>query len=107
MEIGEVAFRVTPTALYEKAQETKEKIEEIKICFETLERTVQRTSVYWIGEAGELHRKAYQDQKDVIEEMLRRLEEHPRDLQQIAAQYEEVEAQVTELANELPSDVIS
>ena len=67
---------------------------------------VDKSSGYWIGEAGEMHRKNYADQKDNIDTILRRLSEHPGDLRAIAQTYTTVELKTQEIAANLPGDVL-
>jgi len=74
--------------------------------FDNLNTSISRTKTYWIGEAGDAHRKAYEDQKADIDEILRRLEEHPRDLVSIAQTYTDTELEIEEYISSLPSDLI-
>lgn len=104
---GEVHIKVNSTVLNNKAQSVSKSITNMSNCFEQLETIINRTSYYWIGEAGDMHRKTYQDQKPQIEEMIKRLAEHPNDLVTIAQTYETAESEVQAMAGELPGDVIS
>ncbi len=104
--IGDVHIKVSTEVLNEKAQAVSKSISDMANCFERLEMIVNRTSYYWIGEAGDLHRKMYRDQKENVEEMIKRLKEHPRDLTAIAQNYQAVDAKVTQMANVLSGDVI-
>lgn len=104
---GEVHIKVNTAVLNDKAQTVSKSISNMANCFEQLERIINRTSYYWIGEAGELHRKIYQENKQQIDEMFRRLKEHPTDLMTIAQTYATTEQMVQSLASELPGDIIS
>ena len=104
---GDVHIKVNSTVLNSKAQSVSKSIGNMANCFEQLELVINRTSHYWIGEAGDLHRKIYRDQKPQIEEMMKRLKEHPIDLMTIAQTYEATEAAVQSMASELPGDIIS
>lgn len=104
---GEVILKVTPEQLQAKAQTTKDNISKLKTSFENIGSIVARTQNYWIGEAGELHRRLYTDEREQIAEMFARLSEHPTDLEQIANTYLGVENVVKNLAAELPGDVIT
>ena len=53
-----------------------------------------------------MHRTIYQNQKLHIEEMMKRLKEHPADLIVIAQTYIEAEERAESLASGLPGDVI-
>ncbi len=78
LSAGQVSFKVTPEILTE----------------------------YWIGEAGEMHRNMYRDLEDDIEEILKRLGEHPVDLVAIAQKYSDVELKIQQEIQELPGDII-
>lgn len=104
--IGDVHIKVSTEVLNDKAQTVSKSISNMANCFEDLERVINRTGYYWIGEAGDLHRKLYQEQKDKVEEMLKRLKEHPTDLIAIAQNYQAAEIKVTQIANALSGDVI-
>lgn len=104
---GQVVLKVTPEQLQAKAAVTKDNIGKLTGCFERISSIINRTGNYWIGEAGDLHRKLYTDENDNIQEMFARLSEHPTDLEQIAGTYLNVENEVENIAMELPGDVIS
>lgn len=100
-------LKVTPEALKQKADEVSKNISQMEKLMAEMESTVKKTEHYWIGEGGNTHRNAYNKRRDAVGEMLRRFKEHPRDLLTMAGIYEQAEAEVVELANELPGDVIS
>ena len=104
---GDVQIRVNSAVLNSKAQSVSTSIKNMENCFEQLETIINRTSYYWIGEAGDLHRKIYKNQKPQVEEMMKRLKEHPTDLMTIAQTYDTAEAAVQSIAAELPGDIIS
>lgn len=103
---GNVIIKVNPEVLAQKSGEVSEDIKKLSACFDELERIVNRTNYYWIGEAGDMHRRLYQEQKGNVDEMMRRLREHPRDLLDIARKYIDVEGIVGTIADELSGDVI-
>lgn len=104
---GDVRIKVNSAVLKDKAQNVSNSIRNMENCFEQLETIINRTSYYWIGEAGDMHRRIYKDQKPQIEEMMKRLKEHPIDLVTIAQTYENTESAVQSIAAELPGDIIS
>lgn len=104
--IGEVQVKVTPEVLRDKAQMVTNSITAMERCFDELAGIISRTSYYWIGEAGDQHRKIYNDQKESIAEMMKRLKEHPADLLTISQNYSITENAVQEEANRLPEDAI-
>lgn len=105
--IGDVHIKVNSTVLNSKAQAVSSSIKSMKNCFEQLENIINRTSYYWIGEAGDMHRNIYKEQKSQVDEMMKRLKEHPVDLVTIAQTYESTESMVQSMAAELPGDIIS
>jgi WXG100 family type VII secretion target len=104
--IGSVQIKVSTDVLNAKAQSVSKSITAMENCFEELGSIVSRTSNYWIGDAGEQHRKMYNNQKSHVDEMMARLKEHPRDLLTISQTYVAVEQAVTSLADSLAGDVI-
>lgn len=105
--VGNVRIKVDTAALVSKAEAVSGSIRSMEQYYGELERIVSRTSYYWIGEVGDMHRNVYKEQKAQVEEMLNRLKEHPVDLVAIAQTYENVESQLQSLAAELPGDIIS
>lgn len=105
--IGDVRIKVDSAVLNAKAQSVSNSIRIMNTYLEQLEMIVSRTSYYWIGEAGNMHRKLYKDQKSQINEMMKRLKEHPEDLMKIAQTYNSAESAVQSMAAELPGDIIS
>lgn len=103
---GDIFIKVKPEVLVEKAHEVSASIRKMANCFDDLERIINRTSYYWIGEAGDMHRKLYQVQRENVDEMMRRLKEHPEDLLTISQNYVQTERAVEAIANELSGDVI-
>lgn len=97
---------VEPMALQQKSVTTAEKISKMKKAFEELSVTVNKTNNYWVGEAGDAHREFFNSSKPEIEEIFKRLSEHSRELGEMAAVYMNVEREVTQISEDLPSDVI-
>lgn len=104
--IGQVELLVTPEVLNQKAGEVEKYVANMRNRFENMKTLVDKSSGYWIGEAGELHRQNYTNQKDNIDTILRRLAEHPGDLRTIAQTYTTVELKTQEIASNLPGDVL-
>lgn len=104
---GAVQIKVNSTVLNDKAQSVSRQVKNMENCFEQLDTIINRTGYYWIGEAGDRQRTLYREQRPQIEEMTRRLKEHPADLMAIAQNYETAESQIQSMAAELPDDVIS
>ena len=101
-----MTLKVTPEQLITQADEVLKDVNLIQKCIDTIEEKVEGTKGYWLGEAGELHRKLYNDQKQAIDTMMRRLNEHPRDLKMIASTYISAEKETVAIANALTDNVI-
>lgn len=104
---GSVAVKVSSEALVTQAEEVRRLGNDMKRRFEVLEDIMSKTKYYWLGEAGELHRKLYNEQKDDISQMLRRLMEHSDDLLMISGNYKAAESKNVQSASVLDADVIS
>lgn len=104
--IGSVELLVTPEQLNVKAGEVEKLVANMRTRFENMKTLVDKSSGYWVGEAGDLHRQNYANQKDNIDNILRRLAEHPGDLRTIAQTYTAVELKTQEIAANLPGDVL-
>lgn len=106
MDGSGVEIKVQPDVLNAKASEVSSSISRMEQLFDTVQSTVARTKYYWIGEAGELHRRMFEEQKDDVETLLKRLKEHPVDLQKIAKTYIDTEQQQTEASSQMSSNLI-
>ena len=100
------SLKVDPEVLYQKSVTSGEKISQMKTVFEELETIVNKTTQYWLGEAADAHREFFNSTKPDIEEIFKRLSEHARELGEMAATYANVEREVVQLSEDLPSDVI-
>ncbi len=103
---GTVEVKVRPDVLITQAEEVRRLANDMKAKFAEMDETLRKTNGYWIGEAGNIHRKLYNDQKDDIDKLLRRLSEHPNDLLVISQNYSLAERSNVDTSNSLPSDVI-
>ena len=106
MDSSGVEIKVQPDVLNAKASDMSTSISQMEQLFDTVQTTVARTKYYWIGEAGELHRKMFEEQKDDVETLLKRLKEHPVDLQKIAKTYIDTEQRQTEASSQMSSNLI-
>lgn len=106
MALASVNIKVTPEELYLKAESVHKKVMKTQKYFEEISNVIGNTKSYWIGDAGEYHRKAFEDKKEDIENILNCFKEHSADLQIIAQQYSDTELKITETISVLPDDVI-
>ena len=103
---SQITIKVTPEVLLAKADEVSGEIGRMSNAFDTLTAVMARTKHYWIGEAGDLHRSLYEEQREAASNMLQRWRELPADLQLIAQTYTTAENEAKTLTGMLTSDVI-
>lgn len=101
-----IHIKVDPQDLKRQSQDVQTVIQTIKKDFDTIRRIV-RSANYWQGDASKKHKKLFEDNEQDINEILKRLNEHPVDLRKMAGVYSEAEEASIELANKLPDSVIS
>ena len=91
MSSKNIKMNVLPNELDMKAQEAATAIFEMEQLLANVQDTVNRTEYYWNGEAAELNRKVFLEQKEDMEEILTRLKEYPATLRKVANIYRETE----------------
>ena len=74
--------------------------------FSSIENKINNSTNYWKGEAGEAHRRVYQESKEGIEEVLNDFRQTAENLRTIAGNYENTEKTVVAEAQGLLVDVI-
>lgn len=100
-------IKVSTEQLMEKADVVNSRIDAVSQCLEQMKNSVQKTRNYWVGEAGDLHRKVYEEKQPMLEEILKRFKEHSVDLISMAKNYESAEKVIEEAAvQQLPDNVI-
>lgn len=104
--MADIILRVTPEELQKKAGEITSLVDKIDRRFQSIENISTKTRGYWRGDAGEKDREGYASYKDDIAFVLKRLREHPDDLQKMAGIYKEGETYVEQVANSLRVDQI-
>lgn len=101
-----IRIKVSPEILMAGARETEKAIAAVRNHFSAIEEAVNRSTVYWKGDAAEAHRASFGDLKEGMDEIIKRLTENTNDLKIMAQTYMGTENQVEELSNDLPTDVI-
>lgn len=93
MEINskDIKMNVLPNELDIKTQEAATAIFEMEQLLANVQDTVNRTEYYWNGEAAEINRKVFLEQKEDMEAILSRLKEYPETLRKVANIYRETE----------------
>ena len=103
----EGTLRVTPEVLIQKAESVSAHVSSVQKHLTAMREAVEHSRGYWNGEAGDAHRRTYEDRQPVLEEILKRFQEHSTDLKLMAQNYIQAEKAAVEIIQELPSDVIS
>lgn len=101
-----IRIKAAPEVLEAGAAEVRHTVSGIRQRFSNIETTVNRSSGYWQGDAAEAHRAVYREMKGTVDEIFVRLEEHAKDLQEMARVYLGTEERAAETAQGLPSDAI-
>lgn len=99
-------LKVSVEILNKEAEAISQQINKIESNWNSLVRCIENSKSYWEGEAGNLHRKMISNEKEDVENVIKKLKEHPSDLYEMAGVYAETETKAQELANALPVDVI-
>lgn len=104
--MASVTLKVSTSVLKAKSQEILKQIKEIEKNWKLLYDCVDKSQNYWVGEASNQHRRSIADDKQDMEQVIKKLKEHPKDMLTMAGVYIETEKQATKIANALPKDVI-
>lgn len=103
---SDLSFTVTPRELYSAAENLQGQIDYIKRQFAAMEQSINKSTSFWIGDAGDKYRKVYKEQVKEADRMFQRLMEHAADLREIAGVYVSKESEAVQLTAQLPPDVI-
>lgn len=104
--MASIELTVTPGELKNKSGEITKSITQIESAFEEIGKLVTGTKKYWEGDASDQHIKSYTKMKDDISTIVKRLKEHPKDLEKMAGVYEETENAAKKIASVLPADIL-
>lgn len=94
--------KVQTDALTKEAGQVKTQIGQIKEGFHQLKQLIEGTVNFWVGDAGEYHRKQYQSKVEQIEGILFSYQEQVKDLEQMAGVYEMTEQTIEKVEELLP-----
>jgi WXG100 family type VII secretion target len=102
----DIQLKVAPDVLKGKAQEITQQVNSLSNDWKAMCNVILKSKSYWEGEASDYHRKTFDENKSDVEQILRRLKEHPKDLQVMAGIYTQAEADAAKLASSLPDEII-
>lgn len=104
--MADIILKVSLDKMKSKASELTEQINNIETNWKNLAGVVRKSKSYWQGDASDLHRKYLKECEEEVQEILKRLKEHPSDLLAMMGIYDEAEKKAEQIANSLPDDVI-
>ena len=94
---------VTTEQLRTQASTVRTDLRTMQSQFDKLKGLINGSANYWIGEAGNAHRKQYTSRITRIEEMFKRYQEQVKEM---AGVYEAAEAAAANAANSLPASTL-
>ncbi|MBT9651482.1 hypothetical protein GPK60_00095 [Ruminococcus sp. MCC718] len=97
---------VTTEQLRTQASTVRTDLRTMQSQFDKLKGLINGSANYWIGEAGNAHRKQYTSRITRIEEMFKKYQEQVKDLEEMAGVYEAAEAAAANAANSLPASTL-
>lgn len=107
MLIGFATIEVTPEQLYKTSDRVLNEINSVKYSFDRIFNLVKNTSNYWNGKVADKERKELESNKTEISNMMETLRIYTDELNQIATNYIETEEAVTDMSQDLPSNILS
>lgn len=72
-----------------QAETVRQLAKDMNYQMDILENLISRTRYYWIGDAGNAHRKLYEKQKEGVVAMIKQAYKHPDALEAMAGNYVE------------------
>lgn len=101
-----IQLKVSTDTLKSKAMEISGQISNIDSNWKQISALIRNSQSYWQGDAGNQYRKYLKKNDDDVKKLLKRLQEHPIDLQKMAGVYVEAEEEAKQASFVLPDDVI-
>jgi WXG100 family type VII secretion target len=105
LDLGQL--KVSTETMKQQADEVDRLVASISGRFDEIKKYVEATKGHWVGSGGDAHRELYQAQVEEVDQIIRRLKEHPKDLREMAGIYESTEKSNVSAVQSLPTDVIS
>lgn len=104
---GRINVKVDSREMRDAANEVKRLAQNLAEDFDDMQTRVQRTTAYWIGEAGDHYRQEFLARREETEQILNYLYKYPTDLLTMAQIYEDTESTNTQTLGALSSDFIT
>lgn len=105
--MASIMLKVKTDVLISKSDEIRQSIRVIEKNFNEIDKIITGTKKYWQGDASDAHMQQYQKMKEDFATIVKRLMEHPTDLEKMAGVYKEAEEAIEQIAVSLPTDVVS
>lgn len=99
-------IKVTPEDLINKGLELQNIVNALTLQLDEVKNLVDATRNYWIGTAGDAIRDEYTKMNAEVQETLKRLGEHPVDLQIMAGVYKKHDVEALQKAEALPGGIL-
>lgn len=100
-------LKVTPEKLISTSEEFSATGTQVRNITQEMLTLVDSLKSTWEGDAATAYSTKFHQLEDDMEKMHRMIEEHVKDLQEMAQQYQTAETSNTEAGNSLAGDVIS
>lgn len=102
----DIQLKVNTEKLREVSESVSGNITTINDNFNGIYFIVDSSVSYWDGAAADKARKLFNDKKESVNDIIKRLREHPRDLMTMAGVYDLAESESANISNTLTTDVI-
>lgn len=102
-----VYLKVNPETMDLKAGEIEGRIQKIEQKWKSLYQKTLEVAAFWEGESSDAEWKDIRYIQDDMEQILKRLREHPSDLRQMAGIYKETEKGAAQVSSALKAGFIS
>ena len=107
MNMSDVRIKVDTGFMLTKAEAIKTEIRTMRKDWEQIQKTVKDMKGYWEGDASNKNEDILNKEQEEVEEVMKRLSEHPDDLLKMANLYSATETNNEEDITALPSDIIT
>ncbi len=99
-------LHVKPDLIRNKAKDVQQYVDKMRKDFNNLQTVLNSTHSYWKGQAGDLHRKLYNEKVEEVEKVLKLMESYPVDILKIFGLYVKNEERGKVVAKSLKSNII-
>ena len=103
---GTAALLVTPEKLIEPSGEFSTCMNQVQSLTNNMMELIRNTSSFWEGEAANAYKSKFNELSDDIQKIHNMINEHVKDLNEIAAEYQRAEARNQEISSALSGNVL-